>query len=219
MELFDQFLRPGMTVVDAGANIGAHTVYFAKIVGPLGQVLAFEPQRILFQMLCGNIALNRYDNVVAVNVALGSELGAAVVPKIDYEKGGNFGGMSLGEGKGGEEVPVKTLDSYDLPSCHLIKIDVEGMEQAVLKGAEVLLQKHRPLLYVENDRAEKSSELIQWLLAKAYRLYWHRPRMFNSRNHFAETENVFGNIVSMNMLCVPQSRYIEAQDSLVEITS
>jgi FkbM family methyltransferase len=219
MKLFNQILRPGMTVVDAGANIGAHTIYFAKAVGPEGQVFAFEPQRVLYQMLCGNVALNSYSNVVAVNVGLGRELGAAFIPKIDYAKGGNFGGISLGTTKDGEKVPVMTLDSYGLNSCHLIKIDVEGMEQAVLEGAKTLLQQHKPLLYVENDRAEKSKDLIQWLHANGYRLYSHRPRMFNPNNHFAEAKNVFGMIVSANMFCVPRSKSVDVIDSLVEIPS
>jgi FkbM family methyltransferase len=206
MELFSQILRPGMTVVDVGANIGVHTVYFAKTVGPDGQVFAFEPQRVLYQILCGNIALNKHINVITENVGLGAAMGTILVPKIDYAKGGNFGGVSLGKAKTGQEVPLKTLDSYGLKSCHLIKIDVEGMEQAVLEGAKTLLEQHEPFLYVENDRAEKSKDMIQWLMANGYRLYWHRPPMFTPNNHFAKAANIFGNTVSLNMLCVPRSK-------------
>src|SRR5687767_11609897 len=57
-ELFQQIVRPGMTVIDAGANIGIHTVYFATAAGPTGRVFAIEPQRVIFHALCGNIALN-----------------------------------------------------------------------------------------------------------------------------------------------------------------
>jgi FkbM family methyltransferase len=212
MELFGQFIRPGMSVVDAGANIGVHTIYFAKAVGAGGQVLAFEPQRVLHQILCANLALNGLANVVAVNVALGREEGTSLVPRIDYAKGGNFGGVVLGKARNGEEVPVKTLDSWGLKSCDLIKIDVEGMEQAVLEGAKTVLEQHKPLLYVENDRVEKQKALIEWLLARDYRLFWHRPRLFNPNNHFAATENVFGNIISANMLCVPRSKPVDVKD-------
>jgi FkbM family methyltransferase len=211
MELFSRILRPGMSVVDAGANIGVHTICFAKAVGADGQVLAFEPQRILYQILCANLALNSLANVVAVNAGVGAEVGTNRLPRIDYARGGNFGGVVLGKAKLGEEVPVKTLDSSGLKSCDLIKIDVEGMEQAVLEGAKTLLEQHKPLLYVENDRPEKSKDLIDWLLAREYRLYWHHPRMFNPDNHFAVTENVFRNIVSANMLCVPRSRPVDVE--------
>jgi len=97
MELFNNFLRPGMTVVDVGANIGVHTVYFALTVGPSGHVLAFEPQRILYQILCGNVALNQHGNVVALNAGLGAQSGTILVPRIDYARTGNFGGLSLGK--------------------------------------------------------------------------------------------------------------------------
>jgi hypothetical protein len=60
------------------------------------------------------------------------------------------------------------------------------------------------MLYVENDRAEKSAALIEQIMGLDYRLYWHLPRLFNSRNYFGETENVFGNLVSVNMLCIPR---------------
>ncbi|HXJ02835.1 MAG TPA: FkbM family methyltransferase, partial [Micropepsaceae bacterium] len=177
MALFERFLQPGMTVVDAGANIGVHTLYFAQKVGPSGRVVAFEPQRVLHQILCGNVALNLHANVLAVNAGLGAEPGSIALPPIDYARGGNFGGIDLGRHETGEQVPVRTLDSCGFAACHLIKIDVEGMEQWVLEGAKTLLKEHQPLLYVENDRPEKSRDLIQWLLSNGYRLYWHLPRL------------------------------------------
>jgi FkbM family methyltransferase len=218
MELFNGYLRPGMTVIDVGANIGVHTVYFANAVGPSGHVIAFEPQHVLYQMLCGNVALNGHYNVVALNAGLGAQPGTILVPRVDYARPGNFGGLSLGKWEKGDEVPLRTLDSYGLEACHLIKIDVEGMELAVLEGASSVLDEHQPLLYVENDRAEKSKALIAWLLNRDYRLYWHMPRMFNAKNYFGETQNVFGNIISINMLCIPGTSDASV-NGLREITS
>jgi FkbM family methyltransferase len=218
IELFKQVALPGMTVVDAGANIGAHTIYLSKAVGARGRVLAFEPQRVLHQILCGNIALNACTNVIAVHAGLGAESGEVAVPTIDYARGGNFGGVALGEGRSGEPVPIHTLDSYSLKACHFIKIDVEGMERDVLEGARRVLAKHRPILYVENDRAEKSQDLIGWLMTNEYRLYWHLPPLFNAKNHFGRSENIFGKTVSVNMLCIPRSKQINVKD-LREITS
>jgi hypothetical protein len=62
VDLFRQFLTPGDVALDVGANIGAHTIPMAQIVGPSGSVYAFEPQRIVFQILCGNVALNELGN-------------------------------------------------------------------------------------------------------------------------------------------------------------
>jgi FkbM family methyltransferase len=212
MALFRQIVHHGATVVDVGANIGCHTVFFSRCVGADGCVLAFEPQRPLFHILCGNIALNGQLNVVSHQAALGRQSGFLAVPPVDYAEEGNFGGMSLEAPQLGEHVPVLMLDSLNLTRCDFIKIDVEGMEEEVLRGAAATLATHRPILYVENDRREKSAPLITWLMEHDYRLYWHLPPLFNATNYFEESENVFEGIVSMNMLCIPASSDLVAKD-------
>lgn len=217
-ELFRQLVRPGMTVIDVGSNIGAHTLWMAKTVGPQGQVLAFEPQRAVFQLLSGTLALNDCYNVRAYHAGLGSEAGTVVIPPINYAAGGNFGGLSLGMYKEGEEVPVFTLDSFNLAQCHFVKIDVEGMEREVLVGGEKTLERTNALLYVENDREPKSAELIKWFLDREYRLYWHLPPLFRADNFFGATENIFGNVVSINMVCIPKNHPLKVE-GLRPITS
>ena len=93
---FSSSLGPGSLAVDVGAHIGCHTVFMAKQVGPGGAVFAFEAQRVIFQNLCANLALNGLSNVRVFNAAAGSEEGTITVPDIDYEAEGNFGGVSLG---------------------------------------------------------------------------------------------------------------------------
>ncbi len=203
--VFAQVLKPGMVAIDAGANIGAHTVFFAKAVGPSGRVYAFEPQRRVHQMLCGNVALNALGNVSCLHTALGATAGSVTIPPIEYDKGGNFGGLALGRWESGETVPVMTLDSLALETCHFIKIDVEGMERDVLQGTTATLARCKPFLYVENDREKNSAALIQWLLDHDYRLYWHLTPLFNPNNHFGTAENVFGGILSINKLGIPKS--------------
>jgi len=194
-----------MLVVDVGANIGAHTVFFAKTVGPEGRVLAVEPQRILYQILCANLALNLIGNTFVRQAGLGSAPGSIQVPPINYAGSFNFGGVSLGNFTEGEQVPVITLDSLALPACHVLKIDVEGMESEVLQGGRDTLARHRPLLYVENDRPEKSAALIALLFELDYRLFWHLPPLFHADNFAGHAENVFSTIVSANMIGVPRS--------------
>src|SRR5262249_28338799 len=162
--------HPGMTVVEVGANIGLLTVPFARLVAPGGKVIAFEPQRIVHQILCGNLALNALTNVFAQNSAIGSECGCITVPPIDYAQTGNFGGVSLRGRNEGESIPLLTIDSLSLDRCDFMKIDVEGMELDVLRGAARTLARFRPILYLENDRPENSSWLIRHLLALEYRL-------------------------------------------------
>ncbi len=165
-------------------------------------MLAFEPQRVVFQTLCANLALGSHSNVYAYHQAVGAAAGSIVVPDVDYRQPGNFGGLALGSFEQGERVSVMTIDGLGLSRCNFIKIDVEGMEQQVLAGGAQTLARLKPILYVENDRQDKSAELVRYIDSLGYAMYWHTPPLFSPNNFFANPENVFGNIVSLNMLCI-----------------
>lgn len=205
VDVFRQLLRPGALVVEAGANIGAHSVPIAKLIGPSGHLWAIEPQRVVHQTLCANIALNSLSNVTALWAAVGREPGQLLVPVIDYTQDNNFGGLGLEGRTQGEPVAVITVDSLKLPRLDLLKADVEGMEQAVLEGASATIERCQPLLYVENDREEKSAGLLACLQRMGYIAYSHSPPLYSPNNYFGEPNNPFGNIISMNVLAIHQS--------------
>ncbi|MHB1590858.1 MAG: FkbM family methyltransferase [Sulfuricella sp.] len=205
--LFQRLLSPGDIALDVGANLGAHTVPMARLVGRRGRIYAFEPQRMMFQTLCANLALNDLINVEARQAGLGAEAGVARVADLSPWLMENFGGVSLGEGP--TEVPVETVDSLGLERCRLIKIDVEGMEREVLLGARGTLARLRPFLYVECDRREKSADLIGLLMEMGYRLWWHLPPLYNPENFAGNKENVFDGLVSGNLLCAPADSAFE----------
>jgi len=204
--LFDDLIRPGDTVIDAGANLGAHTLYFSNRVGDEGRVYAFEPQRVVFQTLCANLALNSALNAFAYQAALGDIPGEIIVDIPDYTRENNFGGMPLGEWESGERAPVTTIDTLGLDRCDFVKVDVEGMEQSTIRGARRTLERFKPLLYVENDRPEHAQALVALLASLGYSSFWHLPPYYNPDNFNGVAENVFGNIVSRNMLCVAAGR-------------
>ncbi len=205
-ELFRIFAREGATVLDIGANIGYHTLSLSRFVGPKGRVIAFEPQRLIFQLLCANMALNSVTNVDCRQGAVGGAPGTLLVPPLDYGRDNNFGGLGLGERYArGEPVAVIPIDQLQLPACRFIKVDVEGMEIDVLRGAVRTIERFQPALYLENDRREKSPPLIQFLLALDYRLFWHLPPLFNPDNFLAAETNIFPGLLSVNLLCLPKS--------------
>jgi FkbM family methyltransferase len=204
VDLFRHFVQPGQVVVEAGANIGTHTVFLARQVGPRGTVLAFEPQRVIYQTLCANLALNSIPNAHCFKLALGASRGSVFVPPINYWTAGNFGGIPLGGDTEGESVSVVTLDSLNLTLCHFLKVDVEGMEEDVLRGAANLIARNRPVMYVENDKPEKTHALVRYIDSLEYLMYWHRPTYFNPRNFFGNPNNVFSYGFSANMICLPR---------------
>ncbi|OAN50836.1 SAM-dependent methyltransferase [Paramagnetospirillum marisnigri] len=208
VDLFRQMLRPGDTVVEAGANIGALTVPLARLVGPRGRVWAFEPQRPVFGVLCTNLTLNGQEHVRPERVALGEGEGSIKVPVIPMGAEVNFGGLSLGE-LDGEPCPVRSLDSYGLQSLRLIKADVEGAEVQLILGAKDTIRRLRPLLYMENDRKERSAALIKSIMDLGYRLWWHVVPLFSPNNFAGNTTNIFGAIGSKNMVCIPAEQQVD----------
>jgi FkbM family methyltransferase len=213
-------LKAGDYVIEVGANIGAHTVGLAKTVGSNGRVDAYEAQRACYALLQAQIALNQLHNTHAYHLAVGEASGQLWVPTPNYARQGNFGGIALlpHQTDTSEPVEVVSLDerASDRP-CTLLKIDVEGMEEEVIRGARTLINKQSPLLYVENDRVEKSKPLVALLLGFGYRLWWHTPMLYNPANHFGVAENAYPRIASYNMFCCREHH--PAASGLTEIKS
>jgi FkbM family methyltransferase len=211
-ELETQFLRQLIdhsgTIVEVGANIGSQTVALAKAAKAVGaDVIAIEPQPFVFQNLCANLALNALDNVTAWPFACAAQAGTVWFERQNYQSPGNFGCVSVRADAmaGGVQVPSVRLD--DLlrgRNVRLVKVDVEGFELQVLKGAVETLAKSRPMLYVENDRVEQSASLINFLWEQGYQLWWHVTELFNPQNFRGNADNSYPRLSAFNMVGVPQ---------------
>ncbi len=216
--LFHIIVQPGRTVLDIGANIGVHTVDLSRLVGPAGVVHAFEPQRLMFQLLCANMALNSCSNVFTHQMAVGAVRETILVPSLNPMERHNYGGLSLLGAATGAPVVSCTIDSMELRDCQFIKIDIEGMESEALRGGVMTIQRFRPMLYVENDRQARSAELIGLLQQYGYRLYWHMPPLYSANNFRADKENIFGSKVSVNMIGIPAEIPQSTLTNLREVT-
>jgi FkbM family methyltransferase len=137
-------IRPGSAVVDVGAHIGTHAMTMSRAVGPPGTVYAFEPQKKIFRELVKNLELNQLTNVTPLRFALGSH---SAIIEMDPTDQDNEGRTSVGAG--GDEVELRTLDSFQLQNVSLIKIDVEGFEDQVIAGSQETIRRCRPVLVVE----------------------------------------------------------------------
>jgi FkbM family methyltransferase len=199
-------LKPGEVALDVGANVGTVTLALARRVGAQGRIFAFEPQRIVFQHLCTNIVLNQLFNVDARWAAVGERAGTALIPAVDPRTQAPFGSVKVSSTGKGDPVPMVTIDSLALPRCHLIKIDVEGMEWQVLAGAAHTIGQHRPLLYFEAKTGPVTESCLSWLIENNYDLYWHFAFFYEAENFAGERENIFPGVGDINALAVPHER-------------
>lgn len=130
-------LKSGQTAVDVGANIGFFTLLFARQVGPKGKVISFEPGPKSFRLLEQNIRENGYGNVVANNAAVGDRNGAIDLLVCRTGESDNRIAAADSADRDRVSVPLFSLDEYFPVSTRIdfLKIDVQGAEPLVLKGA------------------------------------------------------------------------------------
>lgn len=181
-----RFLQPGMTVLDIGAHHGLYTLLASRRVGPKGQVIAFEPSPRERKALFRHLKLNRCTNVTVQGLALGNEEGEAILHIV---QGGESGCNSLKppvvkSGTSPVRVSVARLDDWlrkqGIERVDFVKLDVEGAELSVLKGARRLLESaKRPvfLMEVEDTRTRPwgylSCEIVTMLDSMEYE--WFQP--------------------------------------------
>jgi FkbM family methyltransferase len=142
-----RFLHGGAIFVDVGASIGFHSILAARLVGPEGTVLAFEPSAAGAASIRANAAANGCGNVRVASIALSDSIGGAWLVGA-----GEATAHLVRPGQGGDPVAMTTLDTYlgarpFVPT--LVKIDVEGHEDAVLRGMHLTLRSARPAVIVE----------------------------------------------------------------------
>jgi FkbM family methyltransferase len=166
--------RPGTVAIDVGANVGMFTVPLALAVGPSGRVLTVEPSPDNVARLRSNLELNALENVVVEPIAVGDEAGELVVQLASDP--GFHSTAEISESRSLDEcltVRAETLDEVWLrahaPAVSFIKIDTEGNEDAVLRGAEQILRACQPALLLEAKSHERVQELDSWLGRFGYR--------------------------------------------------
>jgi FkbM family methyltransferase len=205
VKLLSQILKPNDNVIEVGSNIGSIAIPIGLAISD-GVLYAIEPQQYIYNMLCANIAVNNLSNIKPIRYAVGSTSGNVNLPNIDYETVTNFGGVEILDTNDGDSVELIRLDDYfkNLTQLKLIKIDVEGMEIDVLNGAKELINKHRPFIYCENDRRDKSEELITIFKSLNYRVYEHISHVFDKVNFNNNINNPFDkDYICINILAIP----------------
>lgn len=174
-ELFKKIVKPGMIVVDIGANIGYYTLMAAKLIGSNGKVYAFEPEPSNYELLIKNIKINNYTNIISIQKAVSNKNGKARL----FINKSNLGNSSLIENNvpqkiGFTEVETITLDNFfdsvvKNNKIDFIKMDTQGAEKLVIEGAEKILKDNNLKIIMEfwpfglRNMGSEPSDLLKML--------------------------------------------------------
>lgn len=179
--VINKYVRQGMTVLDIGANIGAHTLRLAKLVGEDGKVIAFEPMSWAFSKLERNIELNDFSNIIIEKIALSNVNQGR--QSVYFRTSWPLDGDSSNANKK-EDVDFITLDEYirigSVGKVDFCKIDVDGYEYKVIEGGVNSIRKFKPVMIIEVGRytlenfGDSLEDLIDLLASLGYSFYSER---------------------------------------------
>jgi len=216
LELTTSYLREGMNVIDVGANIGLYSILAAKLVGKSGRVWAFEPSSETYEHLLENLSLNGVDSVIPNKLALldiddiklllerNAGCGDAERYLSIYPNHPSLHNKSLADHGDSELVKVTSLDSYmdeNLKNVKVdfIKIDVEGCEYSVLKGAKKLLLSNSDVVLLFEFTKEgcqwagkKMIDVLTFLQSLDFKLfYWDNDRWESNQEFLFGAGNIW----------------------------
>ena len=195
IDLFRSLVPSDGVCVEIGANIGLHTIALAKHCHR-GRVIAYEPQRPIYNILCGNIALNDVFNADLRNTGVGARNHFLTIQTSRYDIPWNYGNFSLERGFSDEGqypgevdqtlVEVVSIDERhgnpELPRLDLLKIDAEGLEPEILEGARRTIAKHRPYVFMEANRAPIAAAGVGFFSTLGYSANWFLPARWRRDN-------------------------------------
>ena len=207
VEFYSKILNESDICIDAGANLGFHTIQFAK---QCKKVYAFEPQPMIYNQLCANILFNDLnDTIIPYRLGLGEKNDIKQMWSIEKEDFGderyNWGGRGLeheflppsyqsNEIRENDQITIVSLDSLNIPKCDLFKIDIQGYELNVLKGAGDFIKNIKYIIMEE----PKPIINTNYLPVNIHSKYINAPssqeiKDFMIKNNFIEIERISEN--------------------------
>jgi FkbM family methyltransferase len=184
---FKKYYREGSNILDIGAFIGTHVLLLSEIINKNGQIYAFDP--LYTDIIKKNVKANHLEKKVNIyEVCVGGENKEVEIDEIQRDQVANYANASLvknvnyAEQIKKKKVKMITIDSLQIKNISIIKIDVEGFELEVMKGAIKTIQQERPVIFIEiwNKEKEKfiSNPIYKKIIELGYRLHF-----INGINH------------------------------------
>lgn len=172
-QVYHQFVKPGYTVYDLGANTGIHSLLFSKLVGKTGKVFAMEPLPENIKEIESIISLNHVENIEIIDKAIAEKSGTLKFKMGNTNKQGSLVGIGC---ETGDEIEVKvtTLDQLihtGLPLPDFIKIDIEGAESLAVEGFSQSINQSYPIFAIDLHTPEQDVKVGKFFQKHGYKLY------------------------------------------------
>ncbi len=173
LEMCRKYLSKGSVVLDIGANIGLHSIYFAQIARE-GYIFSIEPSQETFRLLLHNV--DGIDNIVPINIGAADQTGIADFFVATDDAYSSLKDTKRKDIKQKKKILCLRLDDLfmkiNLEHVDFIKIDVEGLEKKVLDGLQETISKYNPVIFCEIYQGTNSNEdpekTVQFIVAKGY---------------------------------------------------
>lgn len=151
LDVIDKHVVEGSVAIDAGANFGSISVPISKKLGDAGKLYSFEMSKVMADRLKRNLQQNKCSNVEVINAALSETVGESVYfNEPEFSEKINFGDIRINKENNGSQVETVTIDSLDITdTVSFIKVDCQGYDLKVMKGARNTIQKHKPVVVFE----------------------------------------------------------------------
>jgi FkbM family methyltransferase len=222
VRILGKLLRIGDHIVEIGANIGAISIPLSNVIGDAGRMHVFEPQRLVFQLLCANAALNDRFNFYPYNFGISEQPSTLTIPCPDPRRKLNFGAVTFNceivysdtsELVPSEQSHTVTLDelvSEKIQRVDLIKIDAEEFSMSALRSASNTIGKHKPAIFCElSDRnPAECDEIRDFFSSRGYDAYLCCTSLFNKYNVRSNEAYIWIAdgvlVVSLDVIALPQ---------------
>jgi FkbM family methyltransferase len=203
LNLYLSKISPGSVVFDVGANIGIYSLLASKKTGPTGKVISFEPATWAFHRLKKNIEINGFQNVTPIQKGVSDESKEMTFNICDDDAYNSLGNAPMQQTKNTVIIQTVSIDAYvaanNLRKIDVIKVDTEGAEYLVFKGAEKTLKTYRPILFFEFNPytapgfAFDKLEAVRFLESLGYGLYEYiNNKLVKIENHQIKTYDIIG---------------------------
>ncbi len=197
-EYIKKYTKPGSTAIDIGAHIGTQTVWMSRAVGENGKVIAIEPQPKFFRELFMNLELNSASNVYYFWGAISTQAGTIKLPNLK-DTCEVVSLLDTTTGYSEFNAPTGTLDSLELKNVSLIKIDVDGMEDAVLDGILETVISNKPVIIIEIQGSHSIETAPPEVVEK----------ILHTKNMLIDLGYTLQRISGIDYLCLPGEKPIQ----------